>query len=202
MLRIFLVLALTLVFGGDAFAGPFGLFPLLRRPLFPLFKRPNPMCTTPWFDYEREEVSAAEQSWPTSEEESTSSLPLGTALGQVPGTGSKLPITPKLEAPNAPATDAEIQKQIAELQARLQPKVQPVPIALPLDESTQQRWSRISMLLEVLLWLGGGLGVTSLLGRFGQLVAPLVSGLLNRSLPPAPQQSPNQTANTSFPKVQ
>jgi len=196
MPRLFGSLALIFLMGVPADAGPFFRRPFLHRPILPLCKPRSPIATMPSCASLRGEDNVPVLSLQTWEGESTYSQQPPTALEPVPGTGSKLPITPKPIPVPLEKLDPDIAKKIEELLRPTQPKQPVVPIQPVVDDSTSARLSRLSTILEWLLWLAGALGLQSFLGKFGPLVALLGSGLQRLSKPSAPAPTNGQTVNT------
>ena len=97
------------------------------------------------------------------------------ALDPLPGTGLKLPIGVGPSKISHELSEPTIAK-LKEILGQLRPPQQ-VPITLPLEAETTQRLSRISLLVEVLLYVLGAAGGASILGRFGPLAALVVRGL-------------------------
>lgn len=115
------------------------------------------------------------------------------ALDPLPGTGSKSPtgvLNPKVEH----KIDPDTMKQLKELlNLKLQPG--PVHITPQLEDATTQRISRISQIVEGLLWLGSVMLGGSLLSKLGPWVAPVARGLL--SVLEARSNAPNPTPGDS-----
>jgi len=100
-----------------------------------------------------------------------------TVLDPVPGTGSAFGIGAKKPNPESPQKD-NAEKAILDLLRKPGLLGKPeVAITLPLEEQTSQRLSRISLIVEILLWLLGGSAGMTLGGKLLPLVARLVSGL-------------------------
>lgn len=147
----------------------------------------------------------------TSEEENTSLQQPDTVLVPVPGTGSPSLIGPKIPDKIIHALDPATVKALQDaLKGSLQ-GMQPGSIIPTLAEPTQQRLSRVSMLLEVLLWLGTGVLGSSAAGRVISSVAPVARGLLSAlaagsqaftnpaGIPSSPTQTPSSAVNPAAP---
>lgn len=155
-----------------------------------------PMPTLPFAESPTEMPCVPQPSSPNSPEESTSSSQQGTALEPVPGTGSRLPIGPL--APNVlHKIDPESLSKLKAMFDQLSAVKPSANITMPLEPATSQRLERISMLLEVLLWLGGAILGTSSAGRALQLVAPAVRGLLSMLAAMQPPPTATLPASTS-----
>lgn len=125
----------------------------------------------------------------------TSSQPPPIALDPLPGTGSRLPIGPKVPDQITHKLDpAAIAAIMEALKGSSLPK-QPVAISLPVEAETSQRLSRILMILEALAWLGGVTFGGSAVGKFLPLVARLVNGLQSS----LPAQSPPSATTPAAP---
>lgn len=149
---------------------------LFRRRLNPCPTCPIP--TMPSAESRQEVPCVPPPSSPISEGDDTCSPQQGTVLEPVPGTGSRLPIGPP--APNVThKLDADTSKLFKDLLHKLSDAKPSANITMPLEPETSQRLSRISMLLEVLLWLATVIGGGSTIGRALPLVAPVVRGLLS-----------------------
>lgn len=188
MSRLMFAIVCLLV-GGTAIAGPF----LHRRSTYcpggscsPSLKvTTSPIATIPCAESKPEAIHVQQPWLLTSETESTSSLQPDTVLEGVPGTGSRLPIGPSAALLGTKVTHGLDSETFVKLKELLSQKPQAVPISLPaMDAETSQRLSRILMVSEWLLWLGGAIFGTSGIARFGPLVVRVVDGL--RSVIPAP----------------
>lgn len=144
----------------------------------------------------KEETAPVPQPWsPISEEGSTFSQQPDTVLEPVPGTGSKLLTGPKVPDKITLTPDQALLDAIKGALKAIPQQPAQVPITLPMEPETSQRLSRISMLLEILLWLGGATFGGSFLGKLGPLVVRVVDGL--RSATPAQSPTPPQTPGAS-----
>jgi len=191
-----LALIALLAVGGLATAGVFfpnrvRCRPILARPCNP----ENRIVIGPCVE-SREETPPVPQPWLlTSVEENTFSQPPGTALEPVPGTGSRLPIGGKVPDKITIQTDQALLDAIKGALKALPQQPAQVPITLPMEPATSERLSRISMLLETLLWLGGVMFGGSFLGKLGPLVLRVVDGL--RSVTPVQSPGPPPTQGGS-----
>jgi hypothetical protein len=151
------VLATVLLCGGLAYAGPFSI-------LQSWVEKPYPMPTGQSREWNQKPLVVQPQSWPDSTQESTSLPQQSTVLAPLPGTGSpspigapereKLPLLPGHNPPiNAPSTEGLIAGLVPAITGAMRPGQQQVVISLAATEATSERFVRISILLEVLLWL-------------------------------------------------
>lgn len=128
----------------------------------------------------RTEAQHVPQPWLQTLEEGTISSPQpDTVLEPVPGTGSPSLIGPKIPDKIIHALDPATVKALQDALKQSLQGMQPGSIIPTLEDGTQQRLSRVSMLLEVLLWLGTGVLGSSAAGRVISSVAPVVRGLLS-----------------------
>lgn len=200
MLRIaFAALALVVV-GGLADAGPF----FCRRncqapPQIVAATIPSPIFTMQSRESKPEERPVQQPWLLNSQTAGTSSLQPDTALEPIEGTGSKLPIGPKVPDRITHQLDPETQKKIDALVAALSRKQEPVAINLPITDETSQRSSRLLMILEWLLYAGAGFFGLSKAGPFIQLVARVVAGLPSVLKEPLPGQTQVPQATSSTP---
>ncbi len=151
-------------------------------PLKRFRQRFQPTCqsvTGPSAECKREEALAPQPSSPISVQDDSYSLQPDTVLVPEPGTGLPSPtgplqpLPPPKEVP--PATLPPLKELLPKL-GHLQ-----VGIAPAMTGETSQQWSRVLTGLEWLLYVGLGLGGTSLAGKFGPLVALAGRGLLSAS---------------------
>lgn len=174
--------ALLLPTGGEADASPF----LKRLRCRGASCQLNQACPT---EYQivtgpsaesRTEAQHVPQPWlQHSETKPISSQLPDTVLEPVPGTGSPSLIGPKIPDKIVHTLDPATVKALTEALKQSLQGVQPGSIIPTLEDGTQQRLSRVSMLLEVLLWLGTGVLGSSAAGRVISSVAPVVRGLLS-----------------------
>lgn len=194
-------LALLSTGGGEADAGPFSNRVRCRGASCQVSQASPTTCqlvTGPSAE-SRTPAQHVPQPWlQTLEEENTSLLQPDTVLVPVPGTGSPSLIGPKIPDKIIHALDPATVKALQDaLKGSLQ-GMQPGSIIPTLSEPTQQQLSRVSTLLEVLLWLGTGLLGTSTAGRVISSVAPVARGLLS-ALAAGSQAFTNQAATPSSP---
>lgn len=187
------------VFVGVAFARPFGrigIFPRWQPPARATGKLPS---IVPWSCCKVEQSPAQGQSLPTSAEGGTLSQQQGTVLVPVEGTGSLLPIGGKVPSTITHTVDPAALAKIEALMGSLLKRQDAVPITLPLDQATSDRLQRILMVLEWLLWLGGGVFGMSSAGKLLPWVVRVAGGLQSiasaqsqgtTSIPVAPLSSP------------
>jgi len=134
-----------------------------------------------------------------SAQDGSSSQPPGTALEPVPGTGLKLPIGPKVPDKITLQPDAQTLELLKKLLSNTPQGPQAVPITLPIDQPTSDRLSRILMILEWLLLLGGAAFGTSSVGKLIPLAARLVNGLQYATQAPSPTPPPTPADPSSPP---
>jgi len=147
----------------------------------------------------KEEEVPVQQPWLLgSQTDDTCSLQPDTALEPIEGTGSKLPIGLKVPEKITHQVDAETLKKLDALVAVLSQKQQPVAISLPVTEETSQRSSRLLMILEWLLYVGGAYFGLSKVGGSLPWVARLVAGLPSalKDASQTPAQTPAATSST------
>lgn len=193
MVRKILALALVALVGGTAFAGPFFFRPRCNGPSCSSSTTTSPPATTPLPEFKEQDPLVPQPWLLTSEAEDTCSQQPDTVLVPLEGTGSKLLTGPKIPDKITHNLDADTMKKLEDLlKATSQNKAQ-VPISLAMEAATSERLSRISMLLEWLLWLGGGVFGMSSIGRVLPLVARLAAGL--PSAIAAQSQAPAQTTS-------
>jgi len=198
MFRKMLAVAILVTLGGTIFAGPF--FPRLRCrvPSCSVAPTPSPSVTTPLRASKEEEVPVQQPWLLGSQTDDTCSLQPDTALEPIEGTGSKLPIGLKVPEKITHQVDAETLKKLDALVAALSQKQQPVAISLPVTEETSQRSSRLLMILEWLLYVGGAYFGLSKVGGSLPWVARLVAGLPSalKDASQTPAQTPAATSST------
>lgn len=209
-----LTIALMLVAGGSAFAGPFSRRTSTGPPTcqggrclaLPLIDsqpaEQSQRVTTPSQESPPEGPPVPQPWLLTSEADDSYSQPPDTVLEPVQGTGSKLGIGPKLPDKITHTLDpASLEKLKEMLKAALPSGSQPVAISLPVAEETSQRLSRISMILEWLLWLGGAYFGLSKTGGALQWVVRVANGLPSAiqaaSLPPQQTAAATSSAPTN-----
>lgn len=136
--------------------------------------------TGPSPEFKAADQAAALPSSPTWAAGSSYSLPRGTALEPVPGTGSLLPIGGGKPTPITlkidPDSLKELQETCRKLAAMLPEKLR-VDMNPTLALETSPRLSRLLTGLEWLLLLAGGLGTLFGIEKLSPLVARLVAGL-------------------------
>lgn len=149
----------------------------------PESKPADPVVVQPWLPNDGTDFTFSPQP-------DTALEPLdGTGLGSLIGKG-KVPdkITHTLD----PATIAAI---VQALKSSSLP-TQPVPITLPVEPSTSERFSRLSSILEVAALLGTALLGHSFLGKLLPLVAQAGAGLLSSAA--AASRAANQQATGTY----
>lgn len=191
---------LALTTGGETDAGRF----FLRRKCPPgttcIPNQPTPPPVIGPLPGFKPEATPAQQPWLLISQTDDSSLPPpDTVLEPVLGTGSRLPIGGKIPDKITHILDAGTLSALKEALkgSSLQPGQ--VPITLPVDPSTSDRFSRILMLLEVLAWLGTGIFGGSAVGKLLPLVARLAGGLQSAIPAPSPVPTPTPVATSSTP---
>lgn len=211
MLR-FGCIVMTLLLGGVVIAGPFSRrHPIQRtqcsgascQTLTPIIEVPettSPIATMQSPE-SRQEDHPVQQPWLliSGEDDICLQAP-DTALEPLPGTGLKLPIGPK--APDKttvsidPASLDSLKKIVDILSSS---NKAPVAISLPIEAETSQRLSRISMILEWFLMLGGGYFGLSKTGGVLRLAAQVVAGLPSAIQAASQAQVPTAAATSSVP---
>jgi hypothetical protein len=178
MLKSLFVLVALVIVGGIADARPFFCRRICQPPpamtvaatASPIFTMQSPAS--------KPEEAPVPQPWLlNSVTANISSQQPDTALEPVEGTGSKLPIGPKVPDKITHTLDAETLKKIEALLAGMSRKTEPVSIHLPITDETSQRSSRLLMVLEWLLYAVAGYFGLSKVGPFMQLVVRVASGL-------------------------
>lgn len=205
-------LAFVILAGGPADARP---FKAKRTPnegtALPCNRPTSPKSITPCAALP-EEMQHVPQPWSLEEETgSISSQPPPTALEPVPGTGSGLLIGNKVPDKITHTLDPATIAALKDALKNSLPQTPSVPITLPVGEETSRSFSRISLALEILLWLAGGTVGTSLLGKASPLVARVASGLLSafavasqaalqtNAVPSSPAINPSSAVNPVAP---
>lgn len=199
ILGVFAFMVAVCPSGGEADARPF----FLRRACPPggcqVINQTTPPPVIGPLPESKGEALPVPQPWlePVQTEDTFSQLP-PIVLDPLPGTGSRLPIGPKVPDQITHKLDpAAIAAIMEALKGSSLPK-QPVAISLPVEAETSQRLSRILMILEALAWLGGVTFGGSAVGKFLPLVARVVSGLQSS----LPVQSPTSATTPAAPSSQ
>lgn len=195
-------LALAVAFilsGGGADAGPFQRWRSCPPGQCGVSPSTSPTYITPSAESKEEDIPVQQPWLLISETGASSSQPPSIALEPVPGTGSRLPIGPKIPDNIGLKIDPATLDALKKLLPTIGQPTQPVAISLPMEEATSQRLSRILMILECLAWLGAGVFGTSSLGKVLPLVAQVAAGLQSATPAPSPAASPTAAAPSSPP---
>lgn len=195
MFRKIIVLCGVLFIGGTVCAGPFFQRRTTPGPTWSAAPMPSPISIGPLHVSKQAEVHVQQPSLQDDPMVPICSQPPDTALVPIEGTGSKLPIGPKVPDKITHTLDEASIKKLKELVKECMPKQEPVVIHPLVTDETSQRLSRLLMILEWLPYVVGGIWGTSKAGPFLQWVARVAAGLPSAlkdasRVPPTPPPVP------------